>query len=617
MVDFEDMKTVNASRTLKRYRDRVQRRISALERLSSYYTWARLLVFMVGVVVSLATFFTLGAWPFAGALLGAASLFILVVHRHRRIEETLQRFQLLLRFLHSQAARIRREWASLPPARAPHPRFDHPFEGDIDVTGEHGLHRLLDTAATAEGSARLRAWLTATVPDNHTISLRQQRVEELRPLHLLRHKLWISATRLAAGEQPWDASRLLAWLQRFQAGNALAGWLVVLSVLAVANALLFLGDRLGYIDSWWRYTLGLYALLYLTHGRTIGGVFSEAAALRDEVARVETVFRHLEAFGFGQTPQLAALVAPFSDATHRPSSYLQRLAWVVNATGLQGNPLVALALNVVGPWGLFFAHQLNRCKAQIADEMPGWLDVWYELEALAALANFAELHPGYCTPQIGGQRALPVFQGKGIGHPLLPDSVKVRNDFQIKTLGEVVILTGSNMAGKSTYLRALGLNLVLAYTGSVVDAEALSTTLFRLFTCIRVNDSVSDGISYFYAEVQRLAALLSALETAHSLPLFFCIDEIFRGTNNRERLIGSRAYLHALVGKQGAGLIATHDLELVKLADELPGVRNFHFRDDIEDGRMIFDYILRAGPSPTTNALKIMRSVGLPVDSET
>jgi DNA mismatch repair ATPase MutS len=277
---------------------------------------------------------------------------------------------------------------------------------------------------------------------------------------------------------------------------------------------------------------------------------------------------------------------------------------------------VALALNVVGPWGLFFAYQLNRCKEQIAEEMPIWLDVWYELEALAALANFAELHPSYCTPQIAGEKARPVFQGKGIGHPLLPDSVKVRNDFQIETLGEIVILTGSNMAGKSTFLRALGLNLVLAYTGSVVDAGAFTTVLFRLFTCIRVNDSVSDGISYFYAEVQRLGALLSALETPHSLPLFFCIDEIFRGTNNRERLIGSRAYLRALVGKQGAGLIATHDLELVKLADELPGVRNFHFRDDIDGGKMVFDYILRPGPSPTTNALKIMRSVGLPVEGD-
>jgi DNA mismatch repair ATPase MutS len=141
----------------------------------------------------------------------------------------------------------------------------------------------------------------------------------------------------------------------------------------------------------------------------------------------------------------------------------------------------------------------------------------------------------------------------------------------------------------------------------------MQTRLFRLFTCIRVTDSVTDGISYFYAEVQRLRRLLAALEGEHEQPLFFLIDEIFRGTNNRERLIGSRAYVQALVGKNGVGLIATHDLELVQLAQAMEGVENYHFRDAIEDGRMVFDFRLRPGPSPTTNALRIMAREGLPV----
>ncbi|MCA9874192.1 MAG: hypothetical protein KC441_11075, partial [Anaerolineales bacterium] len=173
--------------------------------------------------------------------------------------------------------------------------------------------------------------------------------------------------------------------------------------------------------------------------------------------------------------------------------------------------------------------------------------------------------------------------------------------------------TGSNMAGKSSFLRTLGVNLVLAYAGGPVLAHSFQARLFRLYTSIRVSDSVTDGFSYFYAEVRRLQGLLAALETEDERPLFFLIDEIFRGTNNRERLIGSRSFVRALVGGRGVGLIATHDLELVKLAEERTAVHNFHFRDDVVDGKMVFDYTLRPGPCPTTNALKIMQLAGLPV----
>jgi DNA mismatch repair ATPase MutS len=184
----------------------------------------------------------------------------------------------------------------------------------------------------------------------------------------------------------------------------------------------------------------------------------------------------------------------------------------------------------------------------------------------------------------------------------------------VDEVGSLAIITGSNMAGKSSFLRTIGINLRLAYAGGSVVAQSLETILFRLYTSIQIQDSLSDGFSFFYAEVRRLKALLVAVEDSGERPLFFLIDEIFRGTNNRERLIGSRAYVRALSGKNGVGLIATHDLELVKLVQELPGIRNFHFRDDVVDGRMTFDYLLHPGPCPTTNALKIMQLTGLPIE---
>jgi DNA mismatch repair ATPase MutS len=206
-----------------------------------------------------------------------------------------------------------------------------------------------------------------------------------------------------------------------------------------------------------------------------------------------------------------------------------------------------------------------------------------------------------------------VLRACGLGHPLLPHAGRVCNDFTFAHLGEIALITGSNMSGKSTFLRTLGVNLCLTYVGAPVNATALQTSLLRLFTCIKVSDSVTDGISYFYAEVRRLKALLRACEAEEPIPLCFLIDEIFRGTNNRERLIGSRAYIYALTRGHGTGVISTHDLELVTLADTVPSIRNYHFREEVHDGRMVFDYQLRPGPCPTTNALQIMQMEGLPI----
>ncbi|MEP6988581.1 MAG: DNA mismatch repair protein MutS, partial [Chloroflexota bacterium] len=235
--------------------------------------------------------------------------------------------------------------------------------------------------------------------------------------------------------------------------------------------------------------------------------------------------------------------------------------------------------------------------------------VWAELEALSALQTFAYLNPDYTRPQLEADGM--TFTTVALGHPLIDHEERVCNDFQMDTQ-QVTMLTGSNMSGKSSFLRTLGINLVLANAGAVVNAKSLHTSLFRVYSCIKVSDSLAEGYSYFYAEVRRLKALLNALERPDSLPLFFLIDEIFKGTNNRERLLGSEAYIHALLGKNGTGAISTHDLELASLT----GLSNYHFADQVLDGQLTFDYKLRVGVSPTTNALRIMRLAGLPVGED-
>lgn len=287
-----------------------------------------------------------------------------------------------------------------------------------------------------------------------------------------------------------------------------------------------------------------------------------------------------------------------------------------------------LALHAILPWDLLVARALRIRRAEIAAHAPAWLECYHDLEALCSLANLAALRADTCWPDFRDDG--PMLDSRGLGHPLLPDQQMVRNDVTLGPLGEIVLITGSNMSGKSTFLRTLGVSTALAQAGGPVIAHTWSARPVRLFTSLSIDDSVTDGISTFYAEVRRLRSMLDALEQGESAilseaspagsnvdvavtrPLLFLVDELYRGTNNRERLAGSRALIRALVGRRAIGVVSTHDLDLVRLADELPAVRNAHFRDDVHEGRMSFDYTLRDGPCPTTNALRVMALGGLP-----
>ncbi len=613
-------------RSLNRQLNRLEAQLTVLRRTSYRYSWLRMGVFALGAA-SVALALVLDRTPLAVALfLGALFLFGTLVYVHRRIEVSIERHKVWSRHQKGQIARATLDWEGIPTTFHHRARLDHPFEADLDLVGERSLMRLLDVAVSYEGSQRLREWLSAPIPDPAQIHLRQQRVRELAPRSLFRAKLMLHSVMAAGGQRNWRAGDLADWLGRHESQPSLGRWLLLLGALAGLNAALFAAHWMGWLPPVWQLTFVLYIGLTLVQARVADALAAEAVDLDGILRQLRDVFRHLETYSYQGAPHLLTLCRPFRDPEHRPSRHVGRLALVVAAMGVRSNPLIRIALNALVPWDLFFAHRLNRQKASLARFAPAWMDAWFELEALCSLANLAYLSPAYVFPKIstGKETApygaapddAPIYAAWGLGHPLLPDAEKVSNDVSFPELGQVTLVTGSNMAGKSVFLKTVAVSLVLAYAGGPVSARRLHTKPLRIFTCMGIRDSVTDGISYFYAEVKRLKALLDALQADDPMPLFFCIDEIFRGTNNRERLAGSRAYIRALAGQCGVGLIATHDLDLARLADDLPQVRNVHFRDHIVEDRMAFDYILRPGPCPTTNALKIMRVEGLPVPDD-
>ncbi len=566
---------------------------------------ARLVVFLAAAALALGLSPSNG-WLAIGCALVGLVIFSVLVGRHNRVRRVIARSEAWLHIHRSHIARAKLDWRQipLPPAFTPHDQ--HPFENDLDINGARSLHHLLDTSATVQGSARLRTWLLATSPVEAIIRQRHGVLDELPTA--FGDRLMLEARLSAPKNQRLDMRPLSAWISQPDSNGVSGKFVALLAGLCLLTAGLFILWRIVDIPPLWAISFLVYFGLSLSRILAVLPVLGEAFGVQDILNGLTGVFGYLEGYPFRDKPQLKVLCAPFQSA-ERPSSQLRSLNLIVTAASLRNNFIVWGILNGLMPWDMFTAYRLGVLRRKLAGLMPAWLDVWAELEALSALRLFAYLNPDYTRPQIEVDNL--TFTATALGHPLIAHEQRVCNDFEMDTT-RVTMVTGSNMSGKSSFLRTLGINLVLTNAGGVVNAGSLQTSLFRIYSCIKVSDSLAEGYSYFYAEVRRLKALLDALEKEDTYPLFFLIDEIFKGTNNRERLLGSADYIRALVGKHGTGVISTHDLELATLA----GLYNAHFADQVREGQLTFDYTLRPGVSPTTNALRIMRLAGLPVSED-
>ena len=612
---------------LERQAERVERRTERLGVESAALKWRQLVLFVLAIVGT-SVLLAVARWLGGLFLLGVIVVFIVTVLRQRRVDAGYVKDNLFGRVLRIQLARLKMDWQGIPLVPFERVVEQHPFEHDLDITGERSLLHLINTGVSFEGIQLLASWLLNRKPDLGAIRERQAIVRELTPLTRFRHKLSMNslyATRVY--DEPLDGERLISWLEKQMASQtkqrlSTLQVAIFLSVLLYTSVLLFVYVQISAL-----FCVGaavLCLLWFLLTRREQGDLATDAGYIRTMVNQLRVIFEYLEKYPYAKQSRLGQLCAPFyMHQDRRPSILFKKLGKTLGRASLASSNEGWTIFNILLPVGAYTAYQLDRQKALLADYLPQWLHAWYELEALSSLANFAYLNPDYVMPEIitakkQGVQAVKqdeqaFFKAVALGHPLIARNKKVVNTIDIDHTGEIVLITGSNMSGKSTFLRTIGINLVLAYAGSVVNAESLQTSLFEVFACIKVTDLLADGYSYFYAEVRRLRQLLVALERNGRYPLFFLIDEIFRGTNNYERLIGSVSYIQALLEKRCVGAISTHDLDLVKLADTYPAIRNMHFREDIVDGTMVFDYILRAGPSPTRNALRIMQMEGLPI----
>ncbi len=607
---------VSSARTLDFQIERLAKRLLPLEQRSNQIALLRLTIVLIGIVAAILTaiFFngTL-AWFIVALSFLVFSLLVLV---HRRQDNWIETLTRLRAQKQDQRARLLLDWENIP---APRPiellAERKSLARDLDLTGYNSLHQLLDTTVSRHGTQLLAEWLTQSRPDVNALHARQNIVRELKTRARFRERFWLTYRRVLQRELEGD--NLLDWLRTEFPSARLRWTLPIAAILVFINLVLFALAQVWNVPAYYIFSFLAYVAFYFWNKDHREAVLNAVVRLNTELEKFRALAQYLERASYHDAPHLAELVSLFQNKTPAPSEQLRVVQWITAAVGLRSNPLFAVFLNLILPWDFLFAFLADRQRARVAQTLPEWVRVVHELDALIALGNFAALHPAAAFPEIRAREfsapASPILRAEKLGHPLIPARARITNDFEIQNLGQVEILTGSNMSGKSTFLKTIGINFCLAYAGAPVIAANFVAQPFRLRTCIRITDSIADGFSYFYAEVKCLKELLRELGAPEELPLFYLIDEIFRGTNNRERLIGSRAYIYTLLGANGAGLIATHDLELAHIPEKNPLARNFHFRDDVSEGRLVFDYTLRAGPSPTTNALRIMELEGLPI----
>jgi ABC-type multidrug transport system fused ATPase/permease subunit len=582
---------------------------SALERRSRAFSRARLIVFLVGAAL-LGGALAQETFRFAllaGAGVAAISFFVLVA-RHQQVEDRLSEQQTIAAVNREALARVRRDWGAIPAVTGGPPPENHPFAGDLDVFGHASLLQLLGAVGTREGIKTLRNWMLAPA-SRPVIGARQAAVAELAGRLDMRHELLARALQATRGRggaheeglehffewaegHTWLLSRpWLLWLARLLSGVAVL--LILLQIVDWIPGPLWLAPALANVVLWF--------LLV----RRIEHTFNRAFARDSAPGREAQMFEVVERQAF-----TSDLLGQLGERTRGASRAMQRLQRLMELADIRFTTLVHFPLNAVTLWDFHVLAAVEHWQVACGRHARDWFQAIGEVEALSALAGLRDDNPGWAFPTFTDD---PVIEAVGLGHPLLPERTRVVNDVKVGPPGTFLFVTGSNMSGKSTLLRAIGVNAVLALAGAPVCANSMRMARVTVATSMRVQDSLESGVSYFLAALQRLKQILedASRPGADDAPELYLLDEILQGTNTAERQIAVRMILSELLRRRAIGAVTSHDLNL---ADEEPlasAAEAVHFEEHFEGDTMTFDYRLRPGVATSRNALKLMKMMGL------
>jgi hypothetical protein len=539
-----------------------------------------------------------------GWLAPVAAAFVALVHRHDRVIRARDAAARAMSFYERGLARIEDRWIGTGEAGDRFRDDEHLYANDLDLFGKGSLIELLSIARTRAGEETLAEWLR-TPAEPAEIASRGSAIEELTPKLDLREELAVAGTEVRAGVH---SEALTAWAN---APDQLeATWLrVVFAILS--------GAGIGMVLVWVTYDtvlplvlVGLVqALATATVRKRVEHVLHAVGQASRDMDVLAHLLARLEREDF-QSARLRELRARL-DTEGRPASHaIASLRLLSEAHDWQHN-LIFAVLTAPLLWGTHVAFAIESWRRRHGAAVAKWLATVGEYEAFSSLAAYRYEHPEDVFAEIL-PAAAGSFDGEGLGHPLIAAARMVRNDVRLVADTRLVVISGSNMSGKSTLLRTVGINAVLALMGAPVRASRLRVSPLRIGATLRIQDSLQEGRSRFFAEITRVRRLADV--ASGPTPLLFLLDELFHGTNSHDRLVGATGVLRSLLDRGAIGLITTHDLALTQIAAGVgPRAANAHFEDTFEAGEIRFDYKMKPGPVTRSNALALMRAVGLDV----
>lgn len=589
------------------------------------------LVSFTGLVVSIGLGIWRG-WPPLGwaavGLLGA--VFLALVVRHALLMSAKTQVEQRLRIVDAGLLRLKEEPVVGVEDGSRFSTPNHPYANDLDIFGPASAFARMNATQTGPGEARLAAWLRApALPEE--IRERQDASRDLVRRRAFREDLGTLGLRAEARGR--DEEPLLAWAEApslfapaphlpggFARTAAPAGllrgsrWLVPITLGLVAAGPWLAGFAAPAANAWLAGALLHLGVLLWTRP-SIAPFIAQATSREAPFGRYRAMLERIEREGFTPETTDSALLRRLGESTRGAAAELASLERIAGFADLRHNTLIHLVADLFLLYDVWCALALERWRHRAGGQARAWIEAIGTLEALSSLATFADEHPRFAWPELSESIELEAID---VGHPLVPSDKRVGNDVHLTGKTRALLVTGSNMSGKSTLLRSLGLNTVLAMAGSVVCARSMRLAPLRVRTSMRISDDLDRGVSHFYAEVARLKDIVDEVDLGR--PVLFLLDEILHGTNSRERHLGARAVILGLLDKGAIGAASSHDLALADLAEKSGGrLDNVHFEEHVEDegrGTMTFDYQLRPGVVRTQNALRLMRLVGLDVPLE-
>lgn len=568
----------------------------------------------------------------AGALLFG---FVISYGLHGRVDRQHRRYAELAAINAEGLQRIDRDWAALPLRQPPGAPSDHPYAADLDLLGHASLQHLLNTPSTPVGLRTLQDWLLQPATPQ-AAQERQPAVAELAARIELREEIALRGRLLVGAQHRYE--RFLSWAES-EPWLLRRSWLLWLSRgLTLANLSMIVAAAAGApVGPALAATLAASFALSLATARPVNAILDEVAVRQSVFEGYSQLFALLADEPFG-TPGLRKLQARLSAGGRRADRLMRRLSLIMSLADLRGW-MFFIVVQTVTLWSLHVLWLLERWQRDAGKEARGWLETLGELEALEALAALRFENPEWAFPEladarrdakegadrIGAESRSPadlVLAADDLGHPLLPDTTRVGNDVTVGPPGTFLLVTGSNMSGKSTLLRAIGVNTALAQIGAPVCAARMRLPPVQLATSMRVRDSLEQGVSYFMAELLQLKRVVEAARAARESgerTVLFLLDEILHGTNTGERQVAARRVIIHLLEQGAIGAVSTHDLTLADAPDLTAAAVPVHFTETFTRGAngpaMRFDYRLRPGLATSSNALKLVELVGLLPDT--